>query len=431
MSFWMVLLFPLLLLQQGEADAAERCITVLDPDAAIEACDEAIEDDPENANLYQFRAYAYLQIDDNVAAIDDYNTLLELDPDNAIAYHNRASAWALRGNQELAIQDYTRAIELEPDYVDAYINRGVAYVNTEQYDLAIADYQRALELDSSSADAFVELGYAYSYNGDYELALEAYQNAIDLDEELTDAYGGRAYTYLNLGDNRRAIQNYTRALEMGGGDDIELYYGRGYAQAALGNYEEALADYELALEIELREDILFSRAEMYYELERYDDALLEFQGIIGINSAYSAGSWLNIARIYERTEQMDLALEAAQEYYDIYQQYELFIPGELPPSERAIFEVGFEQQWAIPHAHYYVGSLVVSAYSQDGVADPIVMVIDPDGNVVAFSDNSYELDGRDARLYYGVRIPERFTIILTYVDPYAGEVEVVIGADYD
>ncbi len=431
MPFWFILLSSLLL-QTQPADLKTECTTQQTPEVAIAACTAAIAADLDDAELYLYRGYAYLLNENWVEAIADYDTLIDLDPKNADAYYNRGFAWENFGDQAAALTNYTTALELDPTYIDAYINRGLLYTDEGEYEKALIDFNSVLELDPNSVEGWDVRGYVNALQGDYDAALEAYSEVIELDPDNGRAYEGRGHALLSLGDYRRSIRDYDRALELDVFDPIELYYGRAFAQAALGNYEEALVDYDAALAINLRPDILVNRAEVYFALGDYETALLEYQRILELNTEYNAYCYMGIARIGERTEQLDLSLEAANEWVAIMQQYELFTEGELPSSERATFEVSFEQQWAIAYAQYDTAAIIATAFSQSGDIDPVLMLLDPNGEVVAFNDNSFELDGRDARIGYGVRIPDIYTVIVTYIgDNSVGDVQLVMGPIFD
>ena len=87
-------------------------------------------------------------------AIEECNEAIELDPNNADAYNNRFFAYYYLGQHERAIKDFSKAIELDPNNADAYFFRGSVYDQLKQYEKAIEDFNRVIELNPNDADAY-------------------------------------------------------------------------------------------------------------------------------------------------------------------------------------------------------------------------------------------------------------------------------------
>ncbi len=60
-------------------------------------------------------------------AIEEFTAAITLDPDHADAYNKRGFAYYSTGNYDRAIQDFDRAIERDDEHTEAYRNRGLAY----------------------------------------------------------------------------------------------------------------------------------------------------------------------------------------------------------------------------------------------------------------------------------------------------------------
>nr|MDJ0659935.1 tetratricopeptide repeat protein [Crocosphaera sp.] len=60
-------------------------------------------------------------------AITDYNQAISLNPNDADAYYNRGFAYSQLGENQKAIADYNQTISLNPNYTNAYYNRGTVY----------------------------------------------------------------------------------------------------------------------------------------------------------------------------------------------------------------------------------------------------------------------------------------------------------------
>ena len=125
-------------------------------DGAIQELDKAIKLNPNMAEAYAYRSWAYSRKNDNatyswknnsdlaLAALVDANKAIQLNPQLAMGYFVRGR---LQRDNDLAIADYNDAIRLDPQFAMAYNNRGVAYKDKKDYDRAIADYTEAIRLD--------------------------------------------------------------------------------------------------------------------------------------------------------------------------------------------------------------------------------------------------------------------------------------------
>lgn len=86
-------------------------------------------------------------------AIAYYGQALVLQPDYAEAYNNRAYAYMTLEKYDLALIDLNKAIELRPNYVNALMNRGDIYNYYYNVDTAkaLTDYDKVLALDPTMA----------------------------------------------------------------------------------------------------------------------------------------------------------------------------------------------------------------------------------------------------------------------------------------
>ena len=98
-------------------------------------------------------------------AIKGYDEAIRLDPQDADSYHKRGFAYFNLGQYERAIEDYDEAIRLNSQYTDAYIARGNAYANLGQPQRAIDDFDEAIRLDPQHALAYYNRGNAYTNLG--------------------------------------------------------------------------------------------------------------------------------------------------------------------------------------------------------------------------------------------------------------------------
>jgi tetratricopeptide (TPR) repeat protein len=119
---------------------------------ALKDYNQAIAQNPKDADLYVNRGIALDELGQHQQAITDYTKALELKPDQVLAYYNRANAHQQIKENDKAIADYTKSISLDPNYPYAYANRGATYFVMGKKEAAIADLQKASEIFASKND---------------------------------------------------------------------------------------------------------------------------------------------------------------------------------------------------------------------------------------------------------------------------------------
>ena len=103
-------------------------------DNAITDYTEAVELDPEYAEVYNYRGFAYLNNGDIDKAIADYTKAIGIDQELTEAHKDRAAAYLGNSDFDEAIKDYTKAIQLDPDDTNIYNYRGLAYFGNSEVD---------------------------------------------------------------------------------------------------------------------------------------------------------------------------------------------------------------------------------------------------------------------------------------------------------
>ena len=186
-----------------------------DFDGAIKFFDEAIRLNPNNADLYNARGAAYIQLQQYEQAIQDFSKEIQLTPNNANAYFGRAVAYADLEQYERAVQDYSKAIKLNPHHSIAYLNRGITYAKMERYERAIQDFSKAVELHPYLTEAYLGRAMCYGNLGQYERAIQDCDRAIQVEPNNGLSYFVRATCYAKLGDRAKAQADLNKASELG------------------------------------------------------------------------------------------------------------------------------------------------------------------------------------------------------------------------
>jgi len=281
-----------------------------DPGRGKRYLDIAIARNPENAEAYRNRGWAYTRLRDFEEALKDLNRSIEIDP-NDFETHTRLAALHEFHEEFLsAISSYTNAIatykpkeNTDPDtYVNGYLQRASAelrlanQVGTPEeqrqdlYQAIIADadsvlsefpdrfpesghalHRRgvalrlqgrlgeaikaltdAIQLSPGGgeggyvAEAYLKRGICWHYQEQGSLARGDFEEAAALNFEDPLPHLWIGFTYAQEGDYREAIENYGEAIARRPGFPL-IYVNRGLAYIQMGEYDKGVENFNEAI----------------------------------------------------------------------------------------------------------------------------------------------------------------------------------------
>lgn len=216
---------------------------------ALEAINEALAEEPDNAQARFERAYVLLSpsLCEPEKAMEDLTKAIENEFDRPFAaYNNRGYAHQLLQDQNGAIADYTRAIECNSKYVPAYVNRAKIYRSTGNYEKAMNDLNCALDI-CPMATTYCDRGDLKRTLGDLQGGLKDYQSAKEVCPSYTYAYRIQAAIMADHGDISGAIDELSTVIELVA-DAYTLSF-RGQLHREMQAYRLALEDLSRAVEL--------------------------------------------------------------------------------------------------------------------------------------------------------------------------------------
>ncbi|GAC1460995.1 MAG: hypothetical protein NVSMB70_06840 [Chamaesiphon sp.] len=193
----------------------------------------------ENADIYYERgSIRNYYLGDVQGAIEDYTQAIQLNPNFANVYYERGLTRYKLGENQKAIEDYTQAIELNPNFADAYYERG-SVRNYSLGDLqgAIEDYTQSINLNPKNTEAYYERGLARYYIGDKQGAKEDYAQVILLNPNNTKLF----YSSHETGSTLVSHDNQAESLYKLG---VRLFK-KGDKTGAIQKLQEALAIFQV------------------------------------------------------------------------------------------------------------------------------------------------------------------------------------------
>lgn len=210
MKHWILPLLLLLSLSSAvEADEYEQALRAeADKDwiAAERHYRQALEDEPDNAELWQRLADVQAAAGKQEAAADSMLRATEVAEADAELFASASAAHADVDQPRMALELITRATELAPDRAEYWRDRALIASWLGETTLAIEAYRRALELDPSTTSIQLSLALNEAWSGNLD------QAAGNVREYLADFPDDRQ-AWLYLADFEIWRGNYAGALE--------------------------------------------------------------------------------------------------------------------------------------------------------------------------------------------------------------------------
>jgi tetratricopeptide (TPR) repeat protein len=214
------------------------------PSAALDEYDRLIASDPHHSEYYFERAALHRRLGHPDAAIADYEAAIRLSPPYPEPHYNLADLALERGDAATALVHLDRVIELEPTFVDAYLTRAGILADVGQAELAHADIDAGLALVPDHPELLCQAGVNALERGDLEVARRAFDAAIAAEPALASAWANRAVLAFQSGDPDAAADDLSAALALE--DTADLRTNRAITYESLDRFTDALADYEHA-----------------------------------------------------------------------------------------------------------------------------------------------------------------------------------------
>jgi tetratricopeptide (TPR) repeat protein len=189
-------------------------VTIPDPQLILEHMAEMSEKDRKSLSRYMaIRADIKRSSRNYKDAVNDYSLSLKLKPDNKLAYWNRASCYYNNGDYQLATDDYSNAITYYKgdnyNLSRLYDDRAKMEMGLQQYARAIADDSLAVSLDPHNAVAFWNKADAHAANADFEQSIAGYKKTMEFYQRDKRQL---AQLYVSVADNEYFLKQYQQVV---------------------------------------------------------------------------------------------------------------------------------------------------------------------------------------------------------------------------
>ena len=219
------------------------------------------------------KASALIKLKEYQQALDACEQALERDPQNALAYYYTSVALVELGEYQQALDACERSIWLDSSYSLAYVSKANALIELGKYQQAYNVCEQVIWLDSSCTLAYVSKANALIELGKYQQALDVCEQAIPLQPFYSLAYVSKARALIELKRYQQALDACERAIRLNSSYSL-TYVSKANALIGLKRYQQALDTCEQAIQRDPQNVLAHNKASMaLIELGRYQQAL--------------------------------------------------------------------------------------------------------------------------------------------------------------
>ncbi|MEJ2717377.1 MAG: tetratricopeptide repeat protein, partial [Deltaproteobacteria bacterium] len=250
---------------------------------AYSSFEKVNEYDAKEESGYFGRAAVHIERKEYGAAIEEMNKLLTMQPENADAFLRRGFAYLADAQPRKAIEDFNKALELAPSMKSVYWYRAVAYRKLNALEKALKDYQRAALARPTDSILYLNQGVIFMMMGKYAEALEMLSRSIVLDPQNPLPYTNRARLHLRTGNYLASLHDLNKALEISQ-DHPWLLVKRAYIFKMMGRGDRALKDLDKAVKLAPdNPEAWLLRGSLFYNAKQLERAISDLHRGISLN----------------------------------------------------------------------------------------------------------------------------------------------------
>ena len=301
---------------------ADECYSNLDFLGASKNIEEAVNEDPSNAQLWSTWGNVEFQSGNYAVAIQKYREACRLAPQAPEYWTYLAMALLQDGNVEEFESSLESALNIDPFYVDALKILGDLCFRNNKKTEASHSYYKILINDPDNTEVLMRLGCCLYECGEVEVAKECYERVLKIDSKNDMALDNLSACNKsihkkkapdNCETNESGVQEPTLHDLL---EDAEFF-------SSSGNTDSTAETLEHALNLAPKEAIIVSSlGSVYFKLGKYEKAREMFRKEIELNprdaDAYTrlAMSALFSERVDEFESAIGIAIEINPDHFE-------------------------------------------------------------------------------------------------------------------
>lgn len=220
-------------------------------------------------------------LDNPQSAIEAFEEVLKIEPDDALSLFYLANCYSRTGDKEKAISLFKKVLELRPNYLDAYKSLGMLYIELTKPDEAIEILKKGLENEELEKDysLYYILATCYMLKKDNKNAIEFLEKSLEFDENNISILNSLSVCYTNEKNYEKALEKLTLAYSKDEENPLTLY-NLGTLFQTKGEFKKALEYYQKAYEKEPTISMLASLANCAYEAKEFATAMVLYKNLV-------------------------------------------------------------------------------------------------------------------------------------------------------
>ena len=178
----------------------------------LELCQQLLEIEPRNAEIYLTKASAYEQTGQLEDGIKAYLTAFKLAPNYPPAMVNYALMLYRAGLLEKSLTGFKAVLALDADFIPALDGASRALFDLRRYQPAVPVFEKLARLRGTALD-LMELARVYELAGNIKAAQSTCQRALNVAHDKAGVEVLSGMFSLSHGDKSDAIEHFNNALE--------------------------------------------------------------------------------------------------------------------------------------------------------------------------------------------------------------------------
>ncbi len=293
-------------------------------------CQKILEINPNFAQGYKIFGNTLQQIGQNEQALNLYQKALEIKPDFAEVYANVGSIYAKQKDWQAALNNYEKAVNFNPKLAAVYRNIAKILKETGQIEPAIqATYQASLiEPEKTSSEEYYTIANYLLRQNQINPAILCLRKAIEYQPDFLEAYQELAKILQQQGELEQASECYRNLIILQSKKASETVNKKGE------NLEQTLSSQGQTKSDQLNKQPVSDEANLtslketnsaescanlgslYAQKQQWNEAISSYKKALEINPNLAA-VYRNLARVYEQTDQQELATNCWYQAYKL------------------------------------------------------------------------------------------------------------------
>jgi tetratricopeptide (TPR) repeat protein len=286
----------------------------------IDQLSEAIQNNPNDQELFLKRARIFYQDSAYDQAIADLARVLKLDSTNLEAHHLLADVYMDHYQSSLALKTLERATSLYPDSIGTKLKLTEFQLILKQYDAALHTLADIMKIHPGDPEALFMLGMVYRDQGKTDLAIGAFQSAVERNPDMVEAW-------VILGDlmdrthNPLALQYFDNAIRVAP-NNVAALHAKAYYLQNNNKIPEALEIYRQIHTIDAHYPEAYLNAAILLMYHDSLDAAMKELNILEQIDPANAATWFYKGKIHQMRGEKDQAKACYEQALRLDEKYD-------------------------------------------------------------------------------------------------------------